>query len=96
MKMKFTTRDLSMLEDFRIDRLKDLYAQTLSGCLLETKFDALLVHCSEPWCVDQVMEELDRIVKAAWVVLGVKAVSVCYANEEVCRVKASGLPCASR
>ncbi|MBE9012532.1 hypothetical protein IQ250_20240 [Pseudanabaenaceae cyanobacterium LEGE 13415] len=96
MKMKFTAQDLSMLQDFRIDRLKDLYAQSLSGCLLETKFDALLVHCSEPWCVDQVMEELDRIVKAAWVILGVKAVSVCFANEEICRVKANRQVCASR
>lgn len=94
--MKFTAQDLSMLEDFRIDRLKQLYTQTLSGCLLETKFDALLVHCSEPWCVDQVMEELDRLAKAAWVVLGVKLISVCYANEEICRVKASGQACVSR
>lgn len=87
MKLKFTAQDLSMLEDFRIDRLKQLYPQTFSGSLLETKFAALLIHCSEPWCVDQVMEELDRIAKAAWVVLGVKSVSVCFANEEVCRVR---------
>lgn len=94
--MKFTAQDLSMLEDFRIDRLKQLYPQTLSGCLLETKFDALLVHCSEPWCVDQVMEDLDRIAKAAWVILGVKSLSVCYANEEICRVKATHQACLSR
>lgn len=87
MKMKFTAQDLSMLDDFRIDRLRQLYPQTLSGCSLELKFDALLIHCSEPWCVDQVMEELDRVGKAAAIVLGVKSVSICYASEEVCRIK---------
>ena len=87
MKTKFTDRDLSLLEDLRLDRLRQLYAQTLSGCSLELKFDALLIHCSEPWCVDQIMEELDRIVKAARIVLGVKSVSICYANEEVYRVR---------
>lgn len=94
--MKFTAQDLSMLEDFRIDRLKQLYAQTLSGCWIESKFDALLVHCSEPWCVDQVMAELDRIARAARIVLGVKAVSVCYANEEICRIKTNRQTCLSR
>lgn len=87
MRIKFTTQDLSLLEDFRLDRLRQLYVQTLSGCALELKFDALLIHCSEPWCVDQIMEELDRIVKAAQIVLGVKSVSICYANEEVYRAK---------
>lgn len=87
MKLSFTAKDLSTLEDFRIDRLKQLYVRPLSGCALELKFNALLIHCSEPWCVDQVMEELERIVKAAWVVLGVKSVSVCYATEEVCRIR---------
>ncbi|MBD1843326.1 hypothetical protein H6F89_07900 [Cyanobacteria bacterium FACHB-63] len=86
MKIRFTSKDLSMLEDFRIDRLRQLYVQTLSGCALELKFNTLLIHCSEPWCVDQVMEELDRVVKAAWIVLGVKSVSICYATEEVCRI----------
>lgn len=87
MKIRFTAKDLSILEDFQIDRLRQLYVQTFSGCALELKFNSLLIHCSEPWCVDQVMEELDRIVKAAWVVLGVRSVSVCYATEEVCRIK---------
>lgn len=94
--MKFTAQDLSMLEDFRIDRLKQLYAQTFSACQLETRFEALLIHCAEPWCVDQVMEELDRIAKAAWLVLGVKSISVCYADEEICRVKANRQVCLSR
>ncbi|MER3431923.1 MAG: hypothetical protein C4288_00455 [Leptolyngbya sp. ERB_1_1] len=95
MKIKFTAQDLSVLEDFRLDRLKQLCVQAFSGCSLELKFNALLIHCSEPWCVDQVMAELDRVVKAAWVVLGVKSVSVCYASEEVCRIKtrSSRQPC---
>lgn len=97
MTIKFTTQDLAMLGDYRIDRLRELYVQTLSGCALELKFNALLIHCSEPWCVDQVMEELDRIVKAAWIVLGVKSVSLCYANEEICRMKPrSSEQCLSR
>ncbi|GAP96339.1 hypothetical protein [Leptolyngbya sp. NIES-2104] len=94
--MKFTTQDLSMLADFRIDRLRQLYPQTLSGCRLETKFAALLIHCSEPWCVDQVIEELDRLTKASWIILGVKSISVCYADEEICRVKANRQACMSR
>ncbi|HTL90413.1 MAG TPA: hypothetical protein VL134_13515 [Leptolyngbya sp.] len=87
MSIKFTAQDLGTLEDFRLDRLRQLYVQTLAGCFLELKFDALLIHCSEPRCVDQIMAELDRIVKATRIVLGAKLVSICYANEEVYRVK---------
>ncbi|MCU0549990.1 MAG: hypothetical protein MUC48_11635 [Leptolyngbya sp. Prado105] len=87
MSIKFTTEDLSRLDDFRLDRFRELYRQTLAGCALELKFDALIIHCSEPWCVDQLMEELDRMVKAVSIVLGTKYLSICYAAEEVYRVK---------
>lgn len=86
MSTKFTAEDLSRLDDFRLERFHNLYAQTLAGCALELKFDALLIHCSEPWCVDQLMEELERMVKAVSIVLGTKYLSICFAAEEVFRV----------
>lgn len=85
MSTKFTPEDLSRLDDFRLDRFRQLYMQTLAGCALELKFDALIIHCSEPWCVDQLMEELDLMVKAVAIVLGTKYLSICYAAEEVYR-----------
>lgn len=87
MTTKFTAEDLSRLDDCRLDRFRQLYRQTLVGCALELKFDALIIHCSEPWCVDQLMEELDRMVKAVAIVLGTKYLSICFAAEEVYRVK---------
>jgi hypothetical protein len=91
MSTKFTADDLLILDDFRLDRFRSLYPQTLTGCTLELKFDALLIHCSEPWCVDQLMEELDRMVKAVSIVLGTKYLSICYAAEEVYRIKTRSL-----
>jgi hypothetical protein len=83
MSIKFTAEDRLRLDDFRLDRFRQLYSQTLLGCSLELKFDALIIHCSEPWCVDQLMEELDRMLRAASIVLGVQYLSICYAAEEV-------------
>jgi hypothetical protein len=87
MSIKFTAEDLSQLDEFRLERFRELYAQALVGCRLELKFNALLIHCSEPWCVDQLMEELDRMVNAVSLVLGAKYLSICYATEEVYRTK---------
>lgn len=87
MKLKLTTRDLSVLENLRLDRLRQLYDHSLGCCFLRLHRSMLVVHCPEPWLVDQLMEELDQMVNTAWLVLGVKSVSICYAGEEVHRAK---------
>lgn len=96
MTLKFTAQDIALLNDFRLDRLYQLYAHLLGGCMLELKFESLILHCSEPWCVDQLMQNLDELVKAAWTILGVKCVSICFASEEVYRARTRSRRCLSR
>ncbi len=91
MSIKLTAQDLSRLENLRLDRVRQLYSQSLGCCLLRLNRDTLIVHCPEPWLVDQLIDDLDRIVKSIWMTLGVKYVSIRYAREEVYRAKTRGL-----
>ena len=87
MNLQLNSNDLSQLETLRLNRLRQKHPQTLGSCFLRLKRETLVVHCPEPWYVDQLMEEIDRVVKSAWLVLGVRYVSICYAGEEVHRAK---------
>jgi hypothetical protein len=87
MNLNLTSRDISQLENLRLARVRQQHPQTLGSCFLRLKPQTLVVHCPEPWYVDQLMEDLDHVVKSVWLVLGLRYVSICYAGEEVLRAK---------
>jgi hypothetical protein len=89
MMTQLTSHDLSLLENLRLARLKKLFVKSLGLCWLEFSEDdhTLEIHCPEPWLVDRLLEDLDSCLKAIWIILGVRYVSICFAGEEVHRAK---------
>ncbi|NDJ18848.1 hypothetical protein [Myxacorys almedinensis] len=88
MKTQLTTQDLSLLEGLRVKRLRQRFTKSLGLCALHLEgSDTLIVHCPEPWIVDRLLNDLDRLLKAIWIVAGIKYVSICYAEEEIYRAK---------
>ncbi len=87
MKIQLTTQDLALLEDLRLYRLRQRFTKSLGLCSLHLKSDTLIVHCPEPWVVDRLLSDLERLLKAIWIIAGIKYVSICYAEEEIHRAK---------
>ncbi len=88
MTTQLTTQDLSLLQQLRLERLQNLFAKSLGICLLEFEdAETLAIHCPEPWVVDRLLDNLNRLLKAIWIVVGVRYVSICFAGEEVHRAK---------
>jgi len=86
MSVELTLNDLSVLELHRLDRLRSFFPDSLPFCLLHLEWDQTLrIHCPEPWLVDELLHELDKLNWYAWLVTGVEAVSICYALEEIHR-----------
>lgn len=88
MMTQLTSQDLSLLESLRLARLKKLFVKSLGLCSLECQdAQTLTIHCPEPWLVDLLMDNLNQLLKAIWIILGVRYVSICFAGEEVHRAK---------
>ncbi len=81
--IEFNPKDHALLTQTRLKRLKRLFLHPLGLCHLELKRDNLVVHCSEPWIVDQLMDDLDCFAETARVLLGARFVSLYFAKEEV-------------
>jgi hypothetical protein len=82
--IEFNPKDHALLTQTRLKRLKKLFLNPLGLCQLELKRDHLVVHCSEPWIVDNLMDDLDYFTETARIILGARFVSLYFAKEEVC------------
>lgn len=81
-----TRNDLLSLEHHRLERLCSFFPSTLTCCLLQ--FDqpnVLTIHCSEPWLVDHLLSEIDRLCYFAWLTVAAEHVSICFVQEEIYR-----------
>ena len=88
MSPQLTRQDLRLLEKYRIQRLRQLFAKTLGLCIIKIDFNhTLRVHCPEPWLIDLIIADADRVLSLAELVLGVHYISLYYAGEEVCKVE---------
>lgn len=86
MSLKLTVEDSLILEKYRLERLCAFFTDTLAKCFLHLDpNNTLTIHCSEPWIVDQLLSEIDQLRFYAWVVVGAKRLSVCFAQEEIYR-----------
>lgn len=89
MSPQLTRQDLRLLEKYRIQRLRQLFSKTLGLCLIKLDHNhRLRVHCPEPWLIDQIIADADRLLNSTCLVLGVHYISLYYAGEEVCKVEA--------
>ncbi|HIK18449.1 MAG TPA: hypothetical protein IGS53_24625 [Leptolyngbyaceae cyanobacterium M33_DOE_097] len=83
MSLDFTVDDLAVLEQYQIERLLSLFADTLPFCCLNHCKNQLTIHCSEPWIVDELLAQIDQLRCAVKVVMGVKKISIRFAQEEI-------------
>lgn len=81
-----TPEDRLLLEKYRLERLCSLFNDTLNHCFLQVAPDnSLLIHCSEPWIVDQLLSEIDRLRCYSWLVMGADLLLIYVAHEEIYR-----------
>ena len=85
---EMTFDDLTVLEQFRNQRLRSFFAQSLSSCTFcRDRYRTLIVHCPEAWIVDNLLPDLEELCDYAWLILGVEAIALYFIQEEIYRVK---------
>ncbi|MBE9031539.1 hypothetical protein IQ266_17540 [filamentous cyanobacterium LEGE 11480] len=88
MSLQLTLEDLQTLRKGRLDRLRKVFIKPLGLCRLQmTRRDRLVVHCPEPWVVDELMSDLPQLINAAKVVVGAQSLSICFVGEEIYRTR---------
>jgi hypothetical protein len=75
--------DLNKLEQLRIDRLQLFFTSSLPHCLLEIDEDLLSIYCLHPEIVDELLDDLEDLQSHAWLILGVKKISLYFSLEEI-------------
>ncbi|MEX0270228.1 hypothetical protein AB3R30_13880 [Leptolyngbyaceae cyanobacterium UHCC 1019] len=76
--------DLLTLEQQRIERFRSTSLDSLSLCFLHLNpKNTLAIHCAEPWMVDQLLYDIEKICWEAWVLVGATHLSIYYAQEEI-------------
>lgn len=85
---EMTLDDRMGLEQFRNERFRSFFAQNLLHCTFHRdRHKALIIHCPKAWIVDSLLTELEELCDYAWLSLGVEAIALYFAQEEVCRVE---------
>jgi len=83
-----TLDDLSLLEHHRLKRFRSLFGKLLTACALELRAgETLILHCLQPGVVDRLLREIDRLSTCAGIVLGVRFLSLYFAQEELLTVE---------
>jgi hypothetical protein len=86
MSLELTTDDLLLLEKHRLERLRSFFGDTLRRCFLYVdQHNKLIIHCSEAWIVDQLLDEINELRWYTWIVVGAPNLSLCFYEEEVYR-----------
>ncbi|MGV0028246.1 hypothetical protein [Phormidesmis priestleyi] len=80
--------DLMLLEQHRINRLRGFFAQSLLHCIIYCdRHKTLIVHCLKASIVDAVLSDLEDLCNYARLILGVDAIALYFAQEEICRTE---------
>jgi hypothetical protein len=85
---EMTFDDLMRLEQFRNERLRSFFAQSLLHCVFRRgRHKTLIIHCPEAWIVDRLLPDLEELCDYAWLILGVEAIALYFVQEKICRVE---------
>lgn len=80
--------DRMRLSQLRKRSLRSCFVQGLLHCVFRhDRRKALLNHCPEAWIVDSLLADLEELCDYAWLILGVEAITLYFAQEEICRVE---------
>jgi hypothetical protein len=77
--------DLEKLERLRIDRLQLFFTSSLPQCLIMINADMLTIYCLHPEMMDKLLEDLEDLRSHAWLILGLKKISLYFGLEEILR-----------
>jgi len=84
MSFELTVDDLFILEARRLERFQACFPDILKSCVIAlNRSTQLVIHCTEPWHVDGLLERIDAVRQLAWVVLGARTLSICFVGEEI-------------
>jgi hypothetical protein len=84
MTVNFTDNDLLLLEKNRIERFRSFFTNPLARCFLHlNQTNTLTIHCTEPWMVDELLQEVDSLCRRAWLVTGAERLSIYFVQEEI-------------
>lgn len=79
-----TQHDRALFQKQRLDRFRSLFPDSLKPSLLALRANhQLSIHCAEPWMVDELLGEVDRLRWYTWLILGVQQVAIFFAEEEI-------------
>jgi hypothetical protein len=85
---EMTFDDLVRLEQLRVERLRSFFAQSLLHCVFRRDCHrGLIIHCPEAWIVDKLLMDFEELCDYAWLILGVEAIALYFAQTEICRIK---------
>jgi hypothetical protein len=83
-----TFDDLMRLGQFRNERLRGFFTQSLVLCTFyRSRHGVLIIHCSKAWMVDRLLTDLEELCDYTWLILGVEAITLYFAQEEICHVE---------
>jgi hypothetical protein len=80
---ELNVNDLKKLERFRIARLQLFFTSSLPHCLLQIDGNILTIYCLHPDTVDELLDELEDLCSHAWLILGVRNISLHFGSEEI-------------
>ncbi|MEE3718032.1 hypothetical protein V2H45_14925 [Tumidithrix elongata RA019] len=81
---EITLDDLMILEQFRIERLRSFFAESLLSCIIQIdRHSMLTIHCPKPWIVDTLLMEIEDLCDYTWLILGVESLSLYLVHEEI-------------
>ncbi|MEE3718029.1 hypothetical protein V2H45_14910 [Tumidithrix elongata RA019] len=86
---EITLDDLVLLNKFRIERLRSIFAECLLPCTMYVNSqNVLTINCPEPWIVSSLLINIEEFCDYVWLILGVKAISM-YCDRQLTYVKVS-------
>ena len=76
--------DINKLMHLRVERLLQFFASTLPYCLLQIDTsNTLYIHAPEAEIVDELIDDLEDLRYHAWLILGVRVISLYFGEEDV-------------
>jgi hypothetical protein len=85
---EMTFDDRMRLSQLRNERLRSFFAQNLLHCVFHCdRHKTLIIHCPKAWMVDSLLTDIEELCNYAWLILGVEAIALYFAQEEICRVE---------
>jgi hypothetical protein len=86
---EINTDDLDKLKQFRIERFLLFFKSSLPRCLIQIdKGNMLTIYCPHAEIVDELLDDSAELCLYAWLILGVREISLYFCLEEILRIHA--------